>query len=629
MGGLFFTSNPKPKMTSNMESNMESNVEPNVESNAKLPKNNTYFFNKFRTTYDESKKESKPSINKDTVYNSLSRAAYTTDEREKRFTEQTGNVLDKTYSKALTTQEEMFEKAKKESLTADSKIARNQTVSTVLFVTLQAANAFSSFPGVSVAAGILSLGNEIQKARIKDIKFKRLLFDVMNIITNCFKIFMLINRSTDVFTIAIHGSNNGNNKGLNELCTMLIDRRKGLNQTTIHESEVEFEKTFSKILQTASIKKTKDRNSMDVNNNQVDQIGGEPKFSENDPRYLLYNIHQSDEIKEHVKRKMDELMAVLLECAPDSIILTLFMDKTLKQNGLGDVIMNECERRTNVDSKFKCSEASEKKVDEQITAEMIKEDELSDELEDVVEELKKYEKQGVVSRAWSATKSAASSVKNTVTTNATKSMNKIKEKAKKAIDWANKMSELDNNVEKCTTLLSSINGLFMVMKTQYDEAMDYYERHLDNILSYDFPENNKNILAPYIRNNSTNNAVNSIDLDLANLSTYDKARMIIEYSNEFINFMVPQKLQSAITEAINAVPAGIINDAMIGVKNEIIDNKNDNTIKKNAENAAETLEKLEKVDIEKTKEGSGNGPIGGKSLRKTKSKRSGTRRKHK
>jgi len=60
---------------------------------------------------------------------------------------------------------------------------------------------------------------------------------------------------------------------------------------------------------------------------------------------MIHRIHESTEIKDQLKEKMDELMKLLLKSAPSSVIIALASDLTLRKSDMGKLIEEECKVR--------------------------------------------------------------------------------------------------------------------------------------------------------------------------------------------------------------------------------------------------------------------------------------------
>jgi hypothetical protein len=134
---------------------------------------------------------------------------------------------------------------------------------------------------------------------------------------------------------------------------------------------------------------------------------------------------------------------------------------------------------------------------------------------------------------------------------------------KKLYDNINKISEATEKMQETLVALSVINGLFIIMKTQYDEVIRYYEKHLDNILL-----------------NKNNKQIKQRKLATEELSIYEQASYLIDFSNEYINFMVPPQLHLTISDTINQINAEDMEEAMKVVSNNIITTTNEEETEK-------------------------------------------------
>ena len=558
------------------------------------------------------------------------------------------------------------------------KIQTSKNVSSMLFVAATASKALAILPGGEYVSAALNMAQTMAKAYTANLKFKELMYDTMTILTNCYKIFSLINRSTDVFLIAIH-----NPAGLSKLFTLLLERSEkehSLNRVEIDKHEKLYETTFATALKDAQTKKEENRKNLQKQSGPVkqDMANVSTRLLEEDPHYLLYNIHQSSEVKEEIKRKMKDLMGMLLESAPDDVILTLFLDKTLKNRGIGDAVAAECLRRRTEKGTLKQIERNivddyvqktEKETFEEILTTIDKENtwlvsgsnttllenikkrmedkyatDDSDKLLDLIfyiesiiylyglgkknvdeqmfchkpgnndenekrikqsqllgaigEERKKREFNKLLEKAakedeyknksfWGKRKSNLAAMgKGETYTKAAKAIGKGAASLGKAMidpqtylylaKQANEMSAAEEKMMDVLTALSVINGLFIVMKAQYDEAMRYYEKHLDIIIETDV----KNETDPakksartsigvdpkryniYVRGGFNPTLPETKEKDKIYPTTFEMANYMIELSPEYINFLVPPSLQSIMNEAINQTSSDVIDSAM-------------------------------------------------------------------
>ena len=326
-----------------------------------------------------------------------------------------------------------------------------------LMVIANMASVFSIFPGGVFLATTFVLAHTASVMHVNNLKFSELLSDVLLSLIHCYRIFSLINRSNNVFLIAIH-----NTVGLDNLYKMLyemIQSPNGNKDNTMFEKD--YENKFNEQLDIAKKAKNEYIDELDSNNIRYDH------------RYLLYNIHQSPEIKDEIERKMKTLFIMLLECTPEHLISKMIEDEKIKRSVLKDIIMNEYEKR---------------KINETKNG--------------------TEQQKGVL---------------NTIKSKVTSLKHKLFEKIRK-IEIA---SQAEEKMFDTHSYLTSINNLFIVMKTHYDEAINYYEKHLDDILA--------------TKNNTSLNISNLVS---TYPTVYEKANYIIEFSNEYIDFMVPSKLQT-------------------------------------------------------------------------------------
>ena len=371
-------------------------------------------------------------------------------------------------------------------------------------------------PGASLLCAALNMAQTLAAAVTTQLKFKELMYDTMIILTNCYKIYALVNRATDTFLIAIH-----NRDGLKELYNYrmkLIEQSKQPGGSGSNDSNERTETGFLQLFQTlfddAITRKTKNRKNID--NDLL-----------NNPYYLLYNIHQGADIKREIDRKMKNLMTLLLESAPDDVILTLFLDTTIAGTGIDKLVEVECiKRKEGKSGRDICFNPKKDEQDAAITTLQN-----IDNAEDIkrIEEAKNN-RRGILSSIRSGFNSTTSSIKKNIG-------NFVKN--------SYELSVIEEKMFEALTDLSVINGLFIVMKAQYDEAMRYYEKHLDFITETSEQKVDSNNLPI----NQLIRGRNSTDTNKPTI--FEMTTFLIEISPEYINFMVPPKLQDTITQSIN------------------------------------------------------------------------------
>ena len=646
------------------------------------------FMDKFSFAKKAEKLQEVPTVPKSTTYDASVVTGSTQDER--RTTEAALGRGAELYGEASqASQKSMKEQFGISNIKKDIQTSKN--VASALFVAKAASKALAILPGGEYVSAALSMAQMMAEAYTKNLKFKELMYDTMNILTNCYKIFSLINRSTDVFLIAIH-----NPTGLDELFELLLQRseiEKTMDRQKIDAHEATYETTFMTALQVAQKNKEENRKKLESVTsptmeklasltNEDKLVNAGKRLLEQDPHYLLYNIHQSSEIKEEIKRKMKDLMSLLLESAPDDVILTLFLDKTLKQRGIGDAVAAECLRRRTDKGHIRKSEDDVKKniknesslktsfgeileemkqdtwtstndnikALEQINVkiqEAYKKAQTDDlltalfYLEDLTAKYKlgkksldeekfcykpgnddENEKRIKAAQILGAIKEDQE--KEKVKGFFSRSMGKVASVAKSAVspqtymNMFNKVNEITEAEEKMMdvlTALSVINGLFIVMKTQYDEAMRYYEKHLDLILTKDEG-------ASFDIAERYNIFVRGRDASIQNPTTFEKANYMIELSPEYINFLVPPSLQSIMNEAINQTSSDVIDKVMETTADDV--EKSAEAVDKAMDKAMDEAEKEVGSDgfYESATTANAAPPVGGK-RRKSAGKRRG------
>ncbi len=437
------------------------------------------------------------------------------------------------------TEQKTLEKAqyyKKEQDDINKQINNSKTTRSILYIAKSGAQALKILPGGFIFAGVMEISYQMARAYTTSLKFKEVINDTMIILANCYKILMLINHSSDIFLIAIHNWN-----GLDKLFNKLKELQN--NENNIINLEIEFNTIFDNALDIAKQNKIINRNNIQNNN----------KYVENHPLYLLYNIHPSHELMEQIKLKMEILLKLLLNCAPNSVILSLFLDKTLKDKGFGDLIANECILRRTIidgDNKTYCIKPNDYITNKE-NIEKLENDEKN------INEKQKKELLELIN------KEKKNSIKSMISNVSSSIKSKLLSSKKIILDSINRSKQIADAEEKMSdalTLLSVINGLFFAMKAQYDESMDYYERNLNKLL-----------------NNTSDTK--------SDLSKYEKTRYLIDYSRQYINFMVPEQLQSIIKQTINEIKSTDIQKAI----DKVINDSNEQLLKVNESRQLENI----------------------------------------
>lgn len=212
------------------------------------------------------------------------------------------------------------------------------------------------------------------------------------------------------------------------------------------------------------------------------------------------------------------------------------------------MVIEECKKRRlkqDISNKEKFSDDTSfcmNPIEEKKSIKKIEEEEKKEENEDkaLLEETKK----GFMNQQFSNLKNIGK--------NLGKLSNNTYTKLKSAKRKVEKLINAEEKIQETLVLLSGLNGLFIIMKAQYDEVMKYYEKHLDVLIG----RYNSLTDSTYIPNN-----IFIKDRELAskeNPTLYEKASYIVEFSNEYISFMVPPKLQSVVDETINILKSDIV-----------------------------------------------------------------------
>ena len=151
------------------------------------------------------------------IYNSLDITKGT--DKEERFTDK--QLLE--HAKNTRTREE-------EARATSKEIQNAKNIRSATYIVATVSKALSILPGGVYLAGALNMANIMAEAYTDSLKFKELLYDTMIILTNCYKIFALINRASDIFIIAIH-----NYEDLNKLYDMINNNNNNYNDKIYNE----------------------------------------------------------------------------------------------------------------------------------------------------------------------------------------------------------------------------------------------------------------------------------------------------------------------------------------------------------------------------------------------------------
>ena len=131
-----------------------------------------------------------PTKNLPEIYNSMNVTSSTKDEQrltESALTQQAG-IYGEGVAEAKKSLKDQFGVAN-----IKDDIARSKNVRGALFVAAAASKALAILPGGEYVSAALNMAQTMAAAYTANLKFKELMYDTMTILTNCYKIFSLIN----------------------------------------------------------------------------------------------------------------------------------------------------------------------------------------------------------------------------------------------------------------------------------------------------------------------------------------------------------------------------------------------------------------------------------------------------
>jgi hypothetical protein len=175
-------------------------------------------------------------------------------------------------------------------------------------------------PLAGALAGVLLLSNKMASLYINNQKTKAVMYDVMNIISNCYRMNDVINKTMGIFTIYIY-----NQEGFATIITPFND-----------------ENQYKTLLEKALTEKAQ-------NLGLVKQSGG--GYKEEFKTNIVGKCNMNEDIKERIREKIEDLTNLLLMNATDRILSILQRDPDVITSGFGDAVKKELDRRNQSMSK--------------------------------------------------------------------------------------------------------------------------------------------------------------------------------------------------------------------------------------------------------------------------------------
>ena len=175
-------------------------------------------------------------------------------------------------------------------------------------------------PLAGALAGVLLLSNKMASLYVNNQKTKAVMYDVMNIISNCYRLNDVINKTMGIFTIYIY-----NQTGF---ATIVIPFKDENQYKTLLEQALE-EKAQSLGL--------------------TKQTGG--GYKEEFKTNLVGKCSMNEDIKERIREKIEDLTNLLLKNATDRILDILKKDADVINSGFGEAVKKELTRRNQSMSK--------------------------------------------------------------------------------------------------------------------------------------------------------------------------------------------------------------------------------------------------------------------------------------
>lgn len=171
-------------------------------------------------------------------------------------------------------------------------------------------------PLAGALAGVLLLSNKMASLYINNQKMKSVMYDVMNIISNCYRLNDIINKSTGIFTIYIY-----NQYGYKTMAPPFND-----------------DNLYKSLLEKALVEKGK---SLGLPNQTGGNVGYKDEFKTN----LVGKISMNEDVKDRIREKIQDITQLLLKNATDRILGILQRDDDVTKSGFGVAVTQEYNRR--------------------------------------------------------------------------------------------------------------------------------------------------------------------------------------------------------------------------------------------------------------------------------------------
>jgi hypothetical protein len=266
---------------------------------------------------------------------------------------------------------------------------------------------------------ILLLANKLALLFYYNLQLHSTLLDVLNIVSNCFRLNDLINYTTGIFTIYFFGGADDNNNLIDNLNTLNGENKgvyKLLLEKALEKKNNELEKVPdpvpAPVLESSSTQPQQGEIAMV----KIIEKGGNPNDEEDK---LIKWIRPNVAIQQRLFDKLNDLTTLLLIIATDDMIRTLYADTQIMESGMSNLI-----EKVYKDRDLKTTE-----------------------------EKKNMTRIGRFTRAFGRNSS-------------------------KFVRGFNRFTNGQFLNQQLINELTLVNGFFMLMKAQYDMTIDYYERSM-------------------------------------------------------------------------------------------------------------------------------------------------------
>lgn len=180
-------------------------------------------------------------------------------------------------------------------------------------------------PLAGMLGGALLISNKLANMYMDNLKLYTLMLDTMTILSNCYQLNDLINKSTEVFTVYIYTTDDEFNKVKEENFKESLNNAETLKNQDISKLKQDSESQLQ--LQSGGVKQ-------DIQNNV----------------YRFITINETAKLR--VFDNLHQLIAYLLEIADDKTIDFLLQDKDIGQSGFKNKIQDEKDKRNKSKLKF-------------------------------------------------------------------------------------------------------------------------------------------------------------------------------------------------------------------------------------------------------------------------------------